>query len=389
VAKPKKSAGRARKTNGPAARQHGRDARKHAAAKKPGTRATKRGPQERQPAPGPRTPVPAKQRVPRKRTAPRKRTGPPGTGAPKEGGRRATARSRGLAAAAAAREALWSVKVLSPEDTLSGNPDTSPGTFDARILAEGDSWFTIGAIPSSNLLFELRFPRSTAVVNVAYPGDTLKRIADLKSNRDLRSLLTDPRFGWKWDAIVLSAGGNDLIDRAGGLLRVPPGGSGRRPDDYIDRVALDALVADVQQGYRDIVALRDSTPLNANVPIVVHTYDYPTPRNAPAKFLFVGFLGPWLHRALEAARVPEPLRAGVADRLLDALAEGIRALARELPAFHVVDTRRTLVPAAPGALGSSGDWLNEIHPTPAGYAKIAARLQPEIERLVAASLRTR
>lgn len=25
-----------------------------------------------------------------------------------------------------------------------------------RFLAEGDSWFTIGAIPSSNLLYELR-----------------------------------------------------------------------------------------------------------------------------------------------------------------------------------------------------------------------------------------
>jgi lysophospholipase L1-like esterase len=294
---------------------------------------------------------------------------------------RTTKRPRRVAAAKP-REALWSVKVLSVDDTQSGNPDTSPGTFDARILAEGDSWFTIGAIPSSNLLFELRFPRTTAIVNIAYPGDTLKRIADLRANPELAKMLTDPKFGWRWHAIVLSGGGNDLIDRAGELLRVPPAASGRKPGDYIDAAALGALVEEVQQGYREIVALRDSTSLNAGVPIVVHTYDYATSRNSPARFLFVGFLGPWLHRAFEAARVPEGMRARVADRLFNAVADGIVALGRELPAFHVVDTRNTLARAAPGAIGTSGDWLNEIHPTPAGYAKIAARLQPEIEKAV-------
>ena len=35
---------------------------------------------------------------------------------------------------------------LSPDD-----PD-----YPWRMLAEGDSWFSIGAIPSSNLLYELR-----------------------------------------------------------------------------------------------------------------------------------------------------------------------------------------------------------------------------------------
>jgi lysophospholipase L1-like esterase len=276
--------------------------------------------------------------------------------------------------------------VLSPDDTLSGEPGTSPGTYDARILAEGDSWFTIGAIPSSNLLFELRFPRSTAVVNIAYPGDTLKKIADLKSNLDLARQLTDPRFGWRWHAIVLSAGGNDLIDRAREVLRVPPAGTGTRPEDHIDAAALARFVAEVQQGYRDIVALRDSTPLNNGVPIVAHTYDYATPRNSPAKFLFARFLGPWLFRAFEGAGIPEAVRVGLADRLLDGLAKGIRALAGQLPAFRVVDSRNTLLRAAPGATGTSGDWLNEIHPTPAGYAKIAAALQPEIERAVRESL---
>ena len=289
--------------------------------------------------------------------------------------------------AAKARAALWSVQVLSVADTQTGNPGTSPGEYDARILAEGDSWFTIGAIPSSNLLFELRFPRTTAVVNIAYPGDTIKRISDLASNPDLRKMLTNRNFGWKWHAIVLSGGGNDLIDRVGELLRVPPAGSGSTPADYVDANALGALVTEVQKGYRHIVALRDSTSLNAGVAIIAHTYDYATPRNAPAKFLgAVGFKGPWLHKAFEAAAIPEAMRLGVADQLFNMLADGIVALAGQLPAFRVVDTRDTLVRAAPGTTGVSGDWLNEIHPTSAGYAKIAGKLEPVIDTVVVAAL---
>jgi lysophospholipase L1-like esterase len=299
------------------------------------------------------------------------------------GRRRAAAPQR---AAIKARAALWSATVLSVADTQSGEPDTSPGTFDARVLAEGDSWFTIGAIPSSNLLFELRFPRRTAVVNIAYPGDTIVHMTDIASNPELRRMLTDRNFGWRWHAIVLSGGGNDLIDRARECLRVPPAGSGTSPADYVAADRLDKVVADVCKGYGDIVALRDSTSLNAGVTIVAHTYDYATSRNSPAKFLFAGFKGPWLHRAFEDAGVPEAMRVGVADLLFDALADGIEDLARRLPGFRVVRTRNTLVRAAAAATGASGDWLNEIHPTSAGYAKIAAKLEPVIDAVVAAAL---
>jgi hypothetical protein len=325
-------------------------------------------------APGARKKAPTRKKpTVAKKVAPRKATKP----------RRAPAPKR---AAVKVRAALWSATVLSVADTQSGNPDTSPGTFDARILAEGDSWLTIGAIPSSNLLFELRFPRRTAVVNIAYPGDTIVHIADIATNPDLRKMLTDRNFGWRWHAIVLSGGGNDLIDRAGACLRVPPAGSGTAPADYIDAGALAALVADVRTGYRDIVALRDSTSLNAGVTIVAHTYDYASSRNSPAKFLFVGFKGPWLHRAFDTAGIPESMRIGVADRLFDALADGILALEGQLPAFRVVKTRNSLVRAAPDATGASGDRLNEIHPTSAGYTKLARKLEPVIDAVVVAAL---
>ena len=51
-----------------------------------------------------------------------------------------------------------------------------------RILAEGDSWFSIGGFPGSNLLFPLRLPRPAILVSLAQPGDTIRRMSSIASN---------------------------------------------------------------------------------------------------------------------------------------------------------------------------------------------------------------
>lgn len=280
------------------------------------------------------------------------------------------------------------VQVVTVTDVYSGDPRMSPGSaeYAYRLLAEGDSWFTIGGIPSSNLLYELRLPQPAIVCNIAFPGDTLKRIVELAGSRDFEKLLTD-RFGYRWHAILISAGGNDLMDRAPRLVRNPGDGSSD-PRDYLVAAELENFVRDVQEGYRAIVRLRDAEEsANHGVPIVVHGYDYPTPRDAPARFLTVPVLGPWLHRAYDDHGIDEAARIPITDYLVGVLAEAIRVLAvgpSALPAFHFVDTRGALQRAAPGASGPSGDWLNEIHPSHEGYRKIAARIGAEVTSLLGA-----
>ncbi|MCU0973284.1 MAG: SGNH/GDSL hydrolase family protein [Burkholderiales bacterium] len=280
------------------------------------------------------------------------------------------------------------VQVVTIADVYSGDPGSNPGSaeFAYRILAEGDSWFTIGGIPSSNLLYELRLPQPAIVCNIALPGDTLKGIAELARNQDLKKLLTE-RFGYRWHAILLSAGGNDLIERAPQLLRNPGNGS-IDARDYLVTEQLEGFVRDVQDGYRAIIALRDATEsANHGVPIVVHGYDYPTPRNAPAHFVAVPLLGPWLQRAFDDLQIAEAVRVPITDFLVDVLAEAIKTLAAEptaLPGFHYVETRGTLQRAATGATGTSGDWLNETHPSHEGYRKIAAIIGAKVGTLVAA-----
>lgn len=261
------------------------------------------------------------------------------------------------------------------------NPDDPD--YDWRILSEGDSWFTIGAIPSSNLLYELRLSKRTVILNLGYPGDTIANISQLSANTEFTRRLVHPNWASDWNALLLSGGGNDLIDQAADIIRSTPTGTGKKAADYVNADRLAAFKQGVQAGYRTIVALRDSggSP-NKGKPLIVHTYDYPTPRPSPATFLIVPITKPWMHPVFEKYQVPKPLRIKIAEQLLDALAEALLELGKELPAFHVVDTRNTLERADIEAKGNSGDWLNEIHPNGDGYRKIANKLADKLNKVL-------
>jgi hypothetical protein len=261
--------------------------------------------------------------------------------------------------------------------------------FSWHLLAEGDSWFTISGLPSSNLLLELRLRRSCQVFNLAYPGDTLRRMATLGSHHDLVRHLATRGFSTRWDALLISGGGNDVAEEARSLVLPAPQGDPGQPQNHVDLPRLEGLLRGVQQDVARIVALRDSPgSLSAGVPVVLHTYDYPTPRNAPATFLFAPVRGPWLYPVLQARGMAPALQQAVSDFLVDCLAQALMALdarsggPQALPGVVVVDTRGTLERAAAGRPGDDADWVNEIHPNPGGYRKLAKKLATELNRVL-------
>lgn len=262
--------------------------------------------------------------------------------------------------------------------------DGFPSFPDQQFLAEGDSWFTISGFPAFNLLFELRFHKHTRIVNCGFPGDTIKNISAIARNPNLRQALTSRNY--TWDAILLSGGGNDLIDEADDIiLGKNERGTVKGPPDYCDQKKLADLLKEIQDGYRRIAALRDriGNP-SRHVPIVTHTYDYATPRNSPARF-FLASLGPWLFKALKAQEVPGADWVPVADYLFGQLADAILALGKgpaKIENFNVVDTRGTLKRAELGATSSSNDWQNEIHPNANGYEKLAKRIEKRLEAVL-------
>lgn len=256
-----------------------------------------------------------------------------------------------------------------------------PAFYDTLILAEGDSWFTIGGLFAPNLLMSLRFHKDTLILNCASPGDTIVHMSALAHNYVYKEAF---RYDYAWDAILLSGGGNDLIDRADEIILDKAQRRGRAihgPADYCDLEQLDRLIGDVLQGYRTLISVRDASAGPASgAPICVHTYDYPTARNAPARFI-IGNLGPWIYKALILSEIPPRDWIVLTDYLFDQLAEAIMELTRQphVPEnFYVIDTRNTIVRAEPGSVGDSGDWLNEIHPNEDGYRKLAKKLEKKL-----------
>jgi lysophospholipase L1-like esterase len=279
-------------------------------------------------------------------------------------------------------------RVVKPVDVDSNNPTVYLTDFALRLLAEGDSWFSLGSVPSHNMLEEMQFDESAVILSLAYPGDEVtemfRRMFDWGA--EFAQYLT-MRSTWRFDAILMSGGGNDLIAAFPFLLRgdlTPDRIDPARPGDVIDHDALAKLDHYLLESYTGFVNVRDQPDSpNRDVPIFIHTYDYPTPNDAPTRILGARVGSAWLYPRLNG-RLPQAAWVPVTNYLIDHLAETLLSLPARLPHVHVVDTRGTLMRAHPGATGSSGDWENEIHPSKGGYRKLAAKVVAVVQAKLAA-----
>jgi lysophospholipase L1-like esterase len=250
------------------------------------------------------------------------------------------------------------------------------------LLAEGDSWFAwayLGFDVSPSILNALKFDRSTATLCYAYSGHTSGDMARMAISTGFRQEFSARRF----QAVLLSGGGNDLFNalKDGHILR-PANGDPADPASYIDTAQLDALKDYVTLNYRQILSWREvPSSINRATPVLLHTYDYPMPRPAPAKAFGKPATGPWLLPALLKVGAPAALHFDIIKEIAADLLDCIRAFDNPAAGIYVVETSDTLTPAAPGSPGNDADWVNEIHPNAAGYAKIAAKFKAKLAQL--------
>jgi hypothetical protein len=287
---------------------------------------------------------------------------------------------------------------LIPADALTGANPPTLGEYGRRLLAEGDSWFTIGSlnpVRSSNLLLHLRVTRSTAIISCAYPGDTLAHMVDHVNDPWFDRLLRHPNFASRWEGILLSAGGNDLIDAAQQrpchrngqpaawderLLLTPEEALQQHPAEtgaarWISEPGWQRLSDYLVANLIELVERRDEG-MNRGVPLMLHTYSAPVVRPAGVVTAPQG----WLWPAFEAFGIPVGERQAVSDLLFGRLRQLWLDTGPTLPQVRVFDSAAVpLNPARPGSTGPSGDWVNEIHLTPAGYAKLGAAMGPWME----------
>jgi lysophospholipase L1-like esterase len=280
--------------------------------------------------------------------------------------------------------------VISP-DQFEGRGEVGPFPIEQmskRCLAQGDSWFTLGGVPpwiTTNLLSQMVFSLSACIVNCALPGKQLAHMVDTTTHRRFLQLLRG-RAASKWDLILLSGGGNDLIDAA----LSPPTATGANrllltsaewsaaappPARYQSAEGWSTFSTHIEAVFDQFLAERDKG-VNASTPVVLHSYDVAVPRNAGGGF----GIGPWLHKAFNMYAIPLEHRVDLAVALLTGLRDLLAAIVAARPAANValVETLGTLTRAAV-VEGESGDWENEIHPTRNGYRLLAQRWRPEVE----------
>lgn len=254
----------------------------------------------------------------------------------------------------------------------------TPAHFKYRFLVEGDSWMDRSSMFHTSLL-QCLAPEFDAehedamFVNVSMFGDTMRRMGG-QATEDFSSWLNDD-LGWTFDAVLLSAGGNDFIDAA----RDPAPGQGILKDfaansmlasghDCIDRNAVGELVTRwLDPNFKRLYETVRNSRFHADTPIFLNNYDTPTARNAPA---FRGGKA-WLYEAFKKNSIPESFWPDLTDSIFNDVQTSVAGWTFGRDKVFTVPTDGVLTPSAAGTTGSDGDWLNEIHPNASGWHKLA------------------
>lgn len=239
--------------------------------------------------------------------------------------------------------------------------------LDRLVFAEGDSWFDkFTPIPraGTNLLSHILTPFNAAVVDVSHIGDeAAEMVSGWQGSRTAQLFKHFP-----FDAILISAGGNDLKN----LIR-----------DHIKKTSMVTTSASgfvgifdtIRTSIEKFIALRDKAKNEKTraAPIFVHGYDYFQPRPAGAKVLTFTQLGagPWLHPLMLAAGYSPVQMRKMADAVIDALALVLGDIASRHDNITLVEHRGLLKPAAADSTVDNADWADEIHPNQAGFTKLA------------------
>jgi len=241
----------------------------------------------------------------------------------------------------------------------------APAAEPLVMFAQGDSWFDYPlngnaiSLTSTDIIAQLQGMGTTnpVIANIAHYGEASTDEMGLPKQQRMIELLRDPS-NWlgrgKPDAILFSAGGNDIV---GDQFCIFLGYASAGEPGLEDQRFQEALGI-VEASYNDLFAFRDLYA--PGVPVFAHCYDFPLPTGTPA-----GCLGPWLKPSLDYAGWNFTQGTAICrDALLAfrTLLQGLAADAANL--FFLVDTQ--------GVLDAS-DWANELHPYPPGFSKLAAK----------------
>ena len=236
------------------------------------------------------------------------------------------------------------------QETLEERPTSAP----LNLLAEGDSWFdyplfrdTIGWIKAAG-------KPVPEILSLAHHGDAAVDMLGVAQRQRIIENLRDRRNG-AFDGLLFSGGGNDIAgDRF--CLWVLKFVAGSDPAHGVDRQRLADMMGVIRAAYVDLFAIRDE--IAPDCIIFLHGYDFALPSGKG-----VCRFGPWLKPSLDLRGWTKPSAAArVVKEVLLSFDKLLVQLEQQSRNVVYVRTQGTL---------SAEDWANELHPTKAGFEKIA------------------
>ena len=236
------------------------------------------------------------------------------------------------------------------------------GEVPLTILAEGDSWFRY--VIGNALIFQLERILDVQILNLAQPGDKACEMLTGKQHRRLAKVLKDGVImDRKYEFLLFSGGGNDLVGKDTFHKWLHPYKKGMQPRDVINDRTLGHALNLLGVHYRELISLRDE--FSPKTQLVFHAYDFAFPNGKKACWL-----GPWLKPGLELRKVPKEIRRDVVSIFLTRFHKFLRGLKKEFDRVIVVDTHNTVV--------TEKEWHNELHPKNPGFKKLAQLFANEI-----------
>jgi hypothetical protein len=251
-----------------------------------------------------------------------------------------------------------------------GAPGAIAAGANPAALYVGDSWFWY---PLDNLVVEIAagFPGRDFVVvgrNGAEAGEWAT-----KGRKEIEHAFKFYASGVQ--ALVLSGGGNDVAGSADFLRIVADDCSGATTAGECYRAGQpDALIAALSAAYAGVILKFRAH--NDGAPVFLHNYDHAWPTGQ-------GLFGPadWLKAPMDKAKVPKALRRELFKDLMQRLRAAQLALARNKAAYGKV-----VAIASAGTLPEDASWwANELHPTPAGFKRLAQKaFVPALKKAIVA-----
>ena len=222
-----------------------------------------------------------------------------------------------------------------------------------RILTDGDSWFQYPRPGVEDVVDQL-VNRFGYIVNCgAIAGETLEgRLAESDIDRRAGEI--------EADAVVLSGGGNDMLGYGAIVGYLKPYKEGMKIEDLLNTGAIDKKVSLLIEHHATWIGrIRN---FNDRIAIFNHGYDYAIPKRK----------GPWLDRPLSRHGVRDAeMQRQIVRVIIDRFCDGMAKLAASETNVHFVDCR--------GRVRTGAYWMDELHPTNDGFARIAACIFTSVE----------